>query len=261
MSHADKTALPLGWAVYTPDGRSYTGRATEVKIWLVNAARRGLTETEIAYFTVEGRITGEERFSYIDTIISRKLDMEPGTFQPQAHSIHAKRLDPLPLPGSPPLAYKELSRNMHRRFTGNLLRDRLDVKIVPSGDQSQATQSDLVSTVMFAATAIQKETGSSAVYVHLYSHEDIQTRKDLASAFYTPDGKGPYEEASSGEVWEIYAAERGFTEKEIAYITLWQRTLYSNLDPAALDAEISRRIGVKPGTVRTSHYMMELLEY
>lgn len=160
--------------------------------------------------------------------------------------------------GGTPLAYKEVGRNTVERAA--IKRNHLDVVIVPTGDQSQATQADLAATVMQAAMATQNETGLPVVTVNMLCQNtgDSYADMQLALATYIPDGKG-FSGNDVTPVWEtVMVAGRGFTEQELQYLRLWgeMRGQYQKdgrTDDDSLDNAIHKIMGLESGTLKP-HY-------
>lgn len=135
-------------------------------------------------------------------------------------------------------------------------RHRLDVTIVPEGDQSAATQDDLAATVMEAAKRFQGESGVPVVTVNMLCQKAVNAwgEDQLAIAVYIPDGKG-YDGKEAKGPWDmVMAAPRGFTKQELQYLRLWAEMRGSfqkggQTDEEALDAAISKKMGVEPETL------------
>lgn len=137
-------------------------------------------------------------------------------------------------------------------------RTRLLLTIVPDEDQSGALQQDLLSTARGAAIKYQKEKGVPVVAVRLIAGQADSALAEplLAHVVYIPDGKGFDGDRQGMSEWEtLLAAKRGFTGQELEYIGLWA-ALYkdfqgrSGLREAELDAAVSEKLGIAPGSLK-----------
>ncbi len=162
------------------------------------------------------------------------------------------------------LPWKEIEKEKNvRAQTG---RDRLEVTIVPLGDQSRATRDDLLATVKEAAERYQKESGLPLVSITLLCQQTKPFRAlQLAHAVYIPDQKG-YDGRQNTGPWDmVRAAGRGFTDKELEYLRLWgeMRAGFQKdgrTDEDALDAAVSGKMGIKTGTLNPHLNMPENAE-
>lgn len=151
------------------------------------------------------------------------------------------------------LKWKEVSKREVPMQNG---RTRLMLTIAPLEDQSGAVQQDLLSTATGAAIRYQKETSFPVVIVNFASHDTENSPLLLAQAVYIPDGKGFDGQGENLPQWEtLRAAKRGFTQAELEYLTLWAELFpaYQNrsgLDAETLDAAISERLALAPGTLK-----------
>jgi len=163
------------------------------------------------------------------------------------------------------LAYREVSRDKTVRPA--IKRDRLEVIIVPVGDQSKATQADLAATAMRAAEAAQKETGLPVVTAIMLCQRigSPFAERQLALARYIPDGKG-ISGSQPGSQWEsVMASERGFTAQELEYLRLWGelRGSYQKdgvTDDKALSTAIHKKMGLEPDTLKPHFNVMQKVE-
>lgn len=175
-----------------------------------------------------------------------------------ALQVHAGWLTAAPLP------YKEIRRDVAAR-PGR--RAGLNLVIAPSADQSQATQAELVSTVVRAAVGALRETGQAIAYVSLVlplpdgAAEEIP----LATATYIPDAKG-YDGESEFGPWEnVMAVQRGFTAREIDFLARQfalrvQAQADAVLDEDAVRAEVERAMGLAPDTVNPDSNELEYID-
>lgn len=135
-------------------------------------------------------------------------------------------------------------------------RDRLTVTITLDEPQSGATQKMLADTAKAVAVKYQQDSGLPIINVNLICQRAANEwgENQLAFVTYIPDGKGFNGNQNSGQWPTVRAAERGFTDQELEYLRLWaeMRGEYQKegmTDEDALDAAISEKLGVEPGTV------------
>lgn len=171
--------------------------------------------------------------------------------------------EPNTLPGTP-LAYKEVSRDKTVRAA--IKRDRLQIFIVPTGEQNAATQGDLAATAMQAAMRAQEETGLAVVSVSLLCQQASNAWGEpaLADVSYIPDGKG-VSGKDAKPIWEtLLAAKRGFTPQELEYLRHWAdlRAQYqgpNGTNEPALMKAIEQRMGIAHGALQPhSNFIQEL---
>lgn len=152
-----------------------------------------------------------------------------------------------------PLKWKEAAR--HAEEAGAKRRAWLDVVIVPDEEQRLAIQPRLAATVKQAAAQFHAESGVPVITVRLLCQYTGNEQADapLATATYIPDCLG-YDGKSALGPWDnLAAAYRGFTGVEREYLRLWAEMQDKHrknglLDEAALDAAISKRLGIARGT-------------
>ena len=160
------------------------------------------------------------------------------------------------LPGTP-LVWEKVSMHESSKATNRV---QVDIVIVPTADQTDATKGDLIATVMQAAMEYHKLTGAAIVSARMICQRAANTWGEgyLALAVYIPDGKGYNGEQEIGP-WDMrMTAQRGYTMLEKDYLRLWAelRASYQKgdtIDEEALDAEVSRCLMVKPRSV-TPHF-------
>ena len=160
------------------------------------------------------------------------------------------------LPGTP-LAWEKVSMHQSSKVADRV---QVDIVIVPTADQTDATKDDLIATVMQAAMEYHKLTGAAIVSARMICQRAVNTWGEgyLALAVYIPDGKGYNGEQEIGP-WDMrMTAQRGYTMLEKDYLRLWAelRASYQKgetIDEEALDAEVSRCLMVKPRSV-TPHF-------
>lgn len=153
-----------------------------------------------------------------------------------------------------PLPYAVLEKKETVRVSTK--RNRLDVTIVPTGDQSSAAQADFAATVKAAAKRFQEESGLPVVTVDMIAQKSVNAWGEarLAVVSYIPDKKGYNGKQNSGPWDNLMAVERGFTAQELHYLNLWaeMRSMFQKggqTDEEALDAAISKKINVQPGSL------------
>lgn len=159
----------------------------------------------------------------------------------------------IPLPGKP-LEFILLNdyKVIQKPTTG---RHRLEMTILPKSGQENATQADLISTVMYVAHEAYKRTGVPVVKVNMLAQNTGNAWADRQLAFivYIPDKKG-YDGKQEIGIWDnATACERGFTADELTYLQLWGKLRDKYLDPntgsvpvdkeEALEAEIVKTMG------------------
>ena len=155
--------------------------------------------------------------------------------------------------GLTPLKWKEAARSVVEGSADK--RERLEVIIIPDEEQRLAIQPRLAATIKEAAEQFHQETGLPVITVRLLCQYtgDEQADAPLATGTYIPDGRG-YDGASSLGRWDkLMAVYRGFTLSEREYLRLWaemQDRFRKNgkLDEAALDAAVSKQLGIAAGT-------------
>lgn len=191
-------------------------------------------------------------------LIAVVLSVLTGNKEPDAQSTAsgtvAEAPKASPMPSGTPLPYTIVNQELDKRSSG---RHRLAVQLIPSGDQSRATQADLAATVMSAAQKLQAEKDVAVVNVSLLCQKASNPFGELRLAFaiYIPDGKG-YSGSQDIGPWDmVMAAERGFTGQELEYLRLWadMRGSFQNdgmTDEEALDKAISAKMGVPPDSMK-----------
>lgn len=147
----------------------------------------------------------------------------------------------------------EVKKEMDTRSTG---RQRLTVTLAPDEDQSWATRDTLLDTVVAYAMYYQRETNLPVITINIICQEAENSwgESQLVIATYIPDKKG-YDGRGKQGPWDmVMAADRGFTDQELAYLELWAslRAKYTKggtLDEDALDAAVCKELQVKPGSI------------
>ena len=90
-------------------------------------------------------------------------------------------------------------------------------------------------------------------------------RRLLAQVVYIPDGKGFDGTGDSGQWETLRAAQRGFTQQELAYLNAYGE-LYNDFHSATglmekeLDAAASARAEVAPGSMRPFDNKLETVQ-
>ena len=156
------------------------------------------------------------------------------------------------LPGTP-LTWEKVSIE---QTTREVNRVQVDLVIVPTEDQTDATPDDLMATAMQAALKYHAQTGADIVSVRMICQKAANASGELylAVAVYIPDSKGYTGNQSIGPWDRRMTAQRGYTALEKDYLRLWAelRDQFQNngtTDDVALDAEVSRCLMVEPGSV------------
>lgn len=164
-----------------------------------------------------------------------------------------------------PLNYTVLKRDEEVR--ASIKRNRLRLTIIPTQDQSAASQADLAATVVSVAIQEQKKSGIPVVIVNMLCQQAANSYGELqlAHAVYIPDGKG-FDGKTAKPVWEtLSAAPRGFTAQELEYLRLWAEMrgdFQKNgmTDEQALKAAISQRMGMTVESLNPHFNVLEPLE-
>lgn len=158
----------------------------------------------------------------------------------------------------------------------------IHVDLVLADPLAEVTQAELVRTVMAAAFTfcqiIQSEDADEdrAVRANLYPvyTNSYEYNVVLASAVIKPVSNNPARFMFPGPAWErVVAAERGCTELELSYLQQMQLKRYAwggkesdieqenmrkNITPEQ-DAEISKILGIKPGTIHLAPLVLKPL--
>lgn len=149
-----------------------------------------------------------------------------------------------------PLPFSVIEAEKHTRAVAK--KTEAHVTIIPTADQSLATQDDLVLTVKEAAEQLRETYGTDMVVVRLICQDAVNGHgeKLLAMAVYNPKERPAWS--------SVTAARRGYTTQELKYLSLWAelREAYQkngSTDEDALDAAIHKKMKLKPGTVKYPH--------
>lgn len=144
--------------------------------------------------------------------------------------------------------YKKYERN--RRYWA-------EITIIPTEDQSKATQADFAATVIAVATQAHKETDAPIVSVTMLCQKAPNASGELQLAYviYIADGHG-LTGKTPGKKWEFLSAvPRGFTKQELKYLQLWAEMGKNYMDENGLlqvdklEAAIAKKMKIKPDTI------------
>ena len=196
-----------------------------------------------------------------------------GYFMPSDNSGDSdtsKNSSQLTIVPEPVLSWEEVSTETHTKGNG---RKQLEVTLALTPDQNvEAKQPEIAYTVMHAAMDYQKKHGIPIVSVKLLSKRPtIVGGNDgmLALAVFIPDSKGYSGKQNLGPWDNLMAAERLLTKQELEYLRLWDELRGSYMvddmltidGEIALDEEISKRMGVKPDSLKPFHNVMDKFEF
>jgi hypothetical protein len=118
------------------------------------------------------------------------------------------------------------------------------------------TMAEFADTAKKAALDARKKTSAAVISVWLeHSSDLIGTGDQLAIVSFIPDGRGNSGDEKSS-VWEVEAADRRFTDQELAVATAWKRYREGFLDPdgflneTELKKAISERLKIPVSSIK-----------
>ena len=140
---------------------------------------------------------------------------------------------------------------------GTTGRIQLEITIMPTAGQTDATQNDFSVTVIDTAIKAQKETKADMVAITMIAQKASNPygEPQLAFGVYIPDGKGYNGEQEIGPWDNLQVAKRGFTQEERIYLKNWADMRGNFMDSngdvidEALDVAISKKMGIEAGSL------------
>ncbi len=136
--------------------------------------------------------------------------------------------DKINFPGKP-LSYKIIDTKINA--AANPTRERLYVTAYLKGDQSTATQNDLITTAMKIALAAHEKQSLPIIAVVLLSSNSGNTYTDmvLADVTYSPDEMDYDAKEKVGKFFDANASMRGYTKDELAVLAQYGKLKYEAL--------------------------------